>query len=279
MVYHSVAAHYSVQTAVQLLGLPASQIHVDAGGQMDYDDLARRVAANGARPAIVVATIGTTMTEAVDDVRRIAQVIRDGPSSGSFIHADAALAGLPLALCDPQTRPGMDFADGADSVTISGHKFLGSPVPCGVVVTRNRHRDQAPAVDYTASPNSTLGCSRSGHAPLILWYALRRLGIDGLRRRAEESRRLADYLTATLQQLGWPAYRHEHAFTVVLRTPPPAVTEKWVLASSNGWSHIVCMPGVSQTQLDAFAADLATAVAGVDPTTIGATSRPVLIAP
>jgi histidine decarboxylase len=278
VVYHSAAAHYSVQTAVQLLGLPACQISVDAAGRMDYDDLARRVAANGSRPAIVVATVGTTMTEAVDDVRCIAYVVRNGPSSGSFIHADAALAGLPLALCDPQMRPGMDFADGADSVTISGHKFLGSPVPCGVVVTLNRHRGLAPEVDYTASPNSTLGCSRSGHAPLVLWYALRRLGIDGLRRRAEESRRLARHLIASLQRVGWPAYRHEHAFTVVLRTPPPAVTEKWVLASSNGWSHIVCMPGVTQAQLDAFVADLDAAAHGVGLTVVG-TARPVLTAP
>ena len=166
MVYYSAAAHYSVQTAVQLLALPSCVIDVNAHDEMDYDDLSRKVGSYGERPAIVVATVGTTMTEAVDDVRRIRSILDAGPNAAGFVHADAALAGLPLALLNPATRPGMDFEDGADAVTISGHKFLGSPIPCGVVITRDRYRSRAPHVDYTASPNSTLGCSRSGHAPL-----------------------------------------------------------------------------------------------------------------
>ncbi|HKA69637.1 MAG TPA: hypothetical protein VKG85_11020, partial [Actinomycetes bacterium] len=36
----------------------------------------------------------------------------------------------------------------------------------------------------------------------------------------------------------------------------PAVTARWVLASSDGWSHIVCMPGVSRDQIDEFVEEL-----------------------
>jgi histidine decarboxylase len=59
-----------------------------------------------------------------------------------------------------------------------------------------------------------------------------------------------------LTEIGWPAHRHPHAFTVVLRTPPETVTKKWVLAGDSQWSHIITMPGVVADQIDAFVQDL-----------------------
>jgi histidine decarboxylase len=282
MVYHSTAAHYSVDKAVHLLNLPSCRIRADERGQIDYEHLAERMRANAHRPAIVVATIGTTMTEAVDDVRIIGDLLDECRIRDRFIHADAALAGLPLALMDPGQRPGMDFADGADSIAVSGHKFIGSPFPSGIVVVKASHRARvATDVDYTASPDSTISGSRSGHAPLLLWYALRTLTVDGLRQRAEQCRQLAEYAVNRLRQVGWEAYRHAHAFTVVLRTPPDQVTKKWVLAASKGWSHIVCMPGITEEQIDGFVADLEVAIAvrRSVPRVSGAPAEPRLPAP
>jgi histidine decarboxylase len=262
VVYHSDAAHYSVDKAVHLLSLPSCRIRADERGQLDYGHLAQRLREHADRPAIVVATIGTTMTEAVDDVRIIRRILDDCGVLDTFIHADAALAGLPLALMDPDQRPGMDFADGADSIAVSGHKFIGSPFPSGIVVVKASHRVRvANDVDYTASPDSTISGSRSGHAPLVLWYALRTLRVEGLRERAEQCRQLAEYAVDRIREAGWEAYRHAHAFTVVLRTPPEQVTKKWVLAASKGWSHIVCMPGITREQIDGFTADLEVAMA------------------
>src|SRR5262249_50090245 len=112
----------------------------------------------------------------------------------------------------------------------------------------------------------TISGSRSGHAPLLLWYALRTLGIEGLRRRADECRRLAAYTMKRLVETGWEAFRHDHAFTVVLRTPPEQVTKQWVLAASNGWSHIICMPGITYSQIDGFVKDLEIAVTPIEAT-------------
>ena len=36
-----------------------------------------------------------------------------------------------------EPRPSFDFEDGADSISISGHKFIGSPFPTGVLITKN----------------------------------------------------------------------------------------------------------------------------------------------
>ena len=47
---------------------------------------------------------------------------------------------------------------------------------------------------------------------------------------------------------------------MVLATPPPDVTNKWLLASEGQRSHIVCMPGISRDQIDAFVHDIAAVV-------------------
>jgi histidine decarboxylase len=140
-------------------------------------------------------------------------------------------------------------------MVISGHKFLGTLMPCGILIHRNSP-GAVGRVAYTGSRDSTLLGSRSGHTPLILWHILRRLGVEGLGARSEASRDLAAYTHHRLARIGWPAYRNPHAFTVVLATPPPAVLARWVLAHDGQWSHIVCMPGIARTQIDAFLDDL-----------------------
>jgi histidine decarboxylase len=255
--FYSDAAHYSIPKALHLLNVDAVRIRADQWGEIDYDDFASQLDRLRHRPTIVVATVGTTMTEAVDDVRRISGILDHLAIRDRFIHADGALSGIPLALLDPNQRPGFDFADGADSMSVSGHKFIGSPVPSGIVVVRASHRDRvARTVGYTATPDATISGSRSGHAPLVLWYAIRKHGVEGLGRRAQQARQLAAYAKSRLDDLGWVSYRHDHAFTVVLKTPPEPVLRKWVLATHNGWSHLITMPGVTVETINAFLSDM-----------------------
>ena len=259
--YFSEAAHYSVDKHRRLLSLPAVRIRAHLQGEIDYEHLRTEVRRRRDRPAIVVATIGTTMTEAVDDVRRITTVLDDLAIRDRFVHADAALAGIPLGLLNPKERPGFDFADGADSIAVSGHKFIGSPMPSSIVITTASHRARTGStVGYIGSHDTTIAGSRSGHAPLILWHAITRHGLDGMRQRAARSRHLAAHVHSRLQQLGWESFRHPHAFTTVIRTPPEPVGRTWSLPSENGWSHVITMPGMSTDMINAFLADMATAL-------------------
>jgi histidine decarboxylase len=261
IVYHSDAAHDSIGKALRLLGMDSVRIRTDEWDSLDYLDLAGQIALRRHQPAIVVATAGTTMHEAVDDVRRTTHILDKLAVRDRFVHVDAALSGIPLALLDPDVRPGLDFADGADSVTVSAHKYFGSPAPAGIVVTRASYRDRvARSTGYTGSPDATIGGSRSGHAPLILWYAINLHGISGLRARADAARELAAYAHQRLADLGWPAHRHPLAFTVALATPPARVLNKWVLVSHGDWSHLVTIPGVSTQVIDRFIQDLAAAM-------------------
>jgi histidine decarboxylase len=261
VLYVSDHAHPSVVKAAQLVGLPYVRIRTSRHGLLDYDDLGDQIDQRRDRPVVAVATAGTTMWEAVDDLHRIRGILDELAVDRRFVHVDAALSGIPLALMEMDARPGFDFADGADSISVSGHKFLGVPTPCGVVITRNQLRPGALGGGYVGSPDTTISGSRSGHTPLMLWYALATLGADGQRARAEGARALAGYTHTRLVRMGWEAFRHPHAFTVVFKTPPAAVLARWVLVSVGGFSHLITMPGVTREQIDEFLTDLAHSVA------------------
>jgi histidine decarboxylase len=219
---------------------------------MDHDHLARLLSVHGSGPAIVVATVGTTMTEAVDDLPRIRGLLRRYGVVDCHLHVDAALSGIPLAL-DGALPLGY-----ADSIAVSGYKFLGAKRVCGLVLGRHRDRWREQRIAYTATLDGTLSGSRDGVPALMMWYVVATYGDDGLRARAAAARRMAALAVELIREAGWPAWRHPHGFTVVFPTPPEAVTSRWTLANdSDGRSHIVCMPGVSEAQVRAFASDLA----------------------
>jgi histidine decarboxylase len=278
-VYFSAAVHESIVKAVDILRMPRLVVRAAPNGELDYEDLRFVLSQYRHEPAIVVANIGTTMTEAIDDVPRIKQTLRSLAMGAHFVHSDAALSGVPLAL-DEGPPPGFDLAvGGADTICVSGHKFIGSPFPYGVVLTRRSlvGRTARPG-SYTASPDTTIAGSRSGHAPLFLWYRLTQLGwADGLRARAKRSRELAEYAELRLRAIGWDAWRsHPRAFTVVLRTPPREVTRDrgWALACQDEWSHLICMPGVTREQIDAFVGDLEASLQDFRPASAQARTPP-----
>ncbi|QKX06780.1 histidine decarboxylase [Aquimarina sp. TRL1] len=255
MVYFSEATHYSVQKNITLLNMDFVKVRAQENGELDYQDLREAIGYNRHRPVIVIANIGTTMTEAKDNPARIASIIQDMAISGHYIHADAALAGGFAPFIDP--RPIFDFQDGVDSISVSGHKFIGSPMPSGVVIVKKDNRDRiARNIAYIGSADATITGSRNGHSPLFLWYAIKKLGVEGFTKRTRHSLAVAAYTLKKLQTLGIDAWRNPNAITVVFPAPPVAIIDKWQLATENGQSHIICMPNVSFDQIDLLIQDL-----------------------
>lgn len=255
MVYYSESTHYSVQKNLHLLNMPSIVIRSQENGEMDYEDLRQTLQMNRHKPAIILANIGTTMTEAKDDVKRIKEILRSMAIKNHYIHSDAALAGSFAPFLDP--RPNFDFADGADSIAISGHKFVGSPIPCGVVVVKRSNRDRiARGISYIGGSDTTISGSRNGHSPLFLWYAIKTLGHEGFRERLQRGQKVAAYTEKRLKELGIPAWRNSNALTVVFPMPSMHIQRKWQLATAEGISHIICMPNVSTEQIDALVEDL-----------------------
>lgn len=262
VVYGSAAAHYSLVKAARRQKLTLVQVGVNPDGSMNLADLEDELRRRRDRPAMIVATVGTTMTEAIDDVAGITALCDQLAITRRRLHVDAALSGIPLALLPDGQRPRFDFTAGATSIVLSGHKFLSTRHPCGVLIyAESPYVRAGRTVPYTGSLDTTISGSRSGHTPLLLWLSLFRLGADGHRARAAAARDLAGYTHQRLTEIGWPASRpNQLGFTVVLDPPPAAVTTKWVLADDGYRAHVITMPGITTAQIDEWLADLVAAI-------------------
>jgi histidine decarboxylase len=255
IVYFSQDSHYSVGKNLHFLNMRHIMIRSQANGEIDYEDLRETLRIRRDAPPIIFANIGTTMKEARDDIVLIRSILDDLAIESRYIHCDAALCGGYAAFLEP--RPAWDFADGADSIAISGHKFIGSPIPCGIALARRGHVDRiGHSVAYIGSVDTTISGSRNGFTPLLMWHAIRSLGIEGLRRRITASLAVAAYADRRFNEIGIAAWRNPQALTVVFPEPPQAVCDKWQLATAGGCSHIICMPHVRRDQIDSLIGDI-----------------------
>ena len=177
MLYFSEEAHYSILKNARVLNMPHTTIKRQHDGEIDYDDLRDMLTVHQDRPAIILATIGTTMRGAVDDIPTIRQIIDELGIEEHYIHADAAFSGMILPYVDDPQPFGFDA--GINSISISGHKLIGAPLPCGVVVTRKHLVETlGRAVELIGVNDTTLSGSRNALTPLMLWYAINRYGED-----------------------------------------------------------------------------------------------------
>ena len=169
-------AHYSLPKAARILRIPAVPVKSLPNGEMDMDDFALQLALLQGKPVIVALTCGTTMKGAHDDIFvaiRILGAAGYGPEN-SYVHVDGALNAILLPfLQDAPSAIQPSFEVGIDSISTSGHKMIGTPMPCGALVCRTRHSDRiAQAIAYLRSNDTTLMGSRNGHAVLAVWARL-----------------------------------------------------------------------------------------------------------
>ena len=256
MFYFSEDTHYSVLKNVRVLNARYIMIKSHENGEIDYQDLREMIQVHRDLPVVVMANIGTTVRGAVDDLEKIKGILQDLRVTNAYIHADAALSGLILPfVAEPQP---FGFDAGIDSISISGHKLIGAPLPCGVVVTRRAHVERVGrAVEYVGVHDTTLSGSRNGFAPLMLWYALETLGEDGLREKVDRMLDTAEYAVSRFNKFGIRAWRNRNSATVVFPKPPPSVFTKWQIAPEGRDVRIVTMPHVTREMVDELVQDCA----------------------
>jgi histidine decarboxylase len=258
--YFSEDTHYSVAKVLRLQHTRNIMLKSQPNGELDYTDLRETLRIHRDVPPIIFANIGTTMKGAVDNLATIRAVLDDLAITNAYIHADAALSGMILPFVE-KPQP-WDFAAGADSISISGHKMLGSPLPSGVVLARKSHVDRiARSIEYIGALDTTIAGSRSAMGPLFLWYRLRTLGREGITAMVRGSLERAAYAVQALREQGIEAWRNENSVTVVFPRPPEVVMKKWILAPRRGIGHLLTMPHVTRDIVDEFVADFAAALA------------------
>ena len=247
--YFSQDTHYSVVKILHVLKVRNIMIRSQDNGEMDYDDLRESLAINRDAPALIIANIGTTMKGAVDNLDRIGEIIDDLALTRTYIHADAALSGMILPFVDDPQPFGFD--SGIDSVAVSGHKLIGSPVPCGVVVTRKEYTAQiGRAIEYVGALDTTLLGSRNAITPVIIWYALTKHGEEGFRKMVARMLDTAQYAVDKFNEHGIPAWRARNSATVIFPRPADVVLFEWQLAPLDDIAHLITMPHVTREMVD-----------------------------
>ncbi|HEV8441803.1 MAG TPA: pyridoxal-dependent decarboxylase [Methylomirabilota bacterium] len=193
-VYCSAEAHSATEKDMKVAGLGRRnlrKIPVDASFAMRADALEaaiREDLAAGARPACVVATLGTTGVGAVDPLRPIGEVCR---RHRVWLHVDAAWAGSALLL--PEYRRWVDGADLVDSFVFNPHKWLFTNFDCSAHFVRDpealirtleilpeflKTRERRQVIDYR---DWSVPLGRRFRA-LKLWFVIRTYGVAELRR-------------------------------------------------------------------------------------------------
>ena len=175
IIYSSEESHYSIFKAAHFYRMKAISIPTSWDGCIRLDCLRNEISKNKDKPIIINANIGTTVKGAVDNIDGIFGVLKqlDVPRDKFFIHCDGALFAMMLPFLDRKNSLSIDFNMDIDSIAISGHKFLGCPMPCGVFMTRKNHMDKLlKPIEYLNSVDSTITGSRNGLSSLFIWNVI-----------------------------------------------------------------------------------------------------------
>jgi histidine decarboxylase len=254
---HSTEAHYSIPKAARILRMQTISVPCDAEGAIRLDALSATLSGLDREVGVILAlTCGTTVKGAHDDIGGAMERLDEAGFDGSrrFVHVDGALNAMVLPFLDDvpsDLRP--SFRHGIDSLSTSGHKMIGTPMPCGVLIARRPHVARvARAIAYLRSDDTTLMGSRNGHAVLAVWTRLMGHGIEGFRQDAETCRQRAESLADDLRAQGVPVLLNPFSLTVLFPEPDPATVKQFQLSCSAGQAHAIIMPNVSDAQVRRF---------------------------
>jgi aromatic-L-amino-acid/L-tryptophan decarboxylase len=248
VVYVSAHSHSSVDKAALLAGFGRDNVRLvphDEQYGMRVDALEDAINADcddGRMPCAVVATVGTTTTTAIDPVAAIARV---AAARGLWLHVDAAMAGSAMVL--PECRGMWKGVEGADSVVINPHKWLGAAFDCSVYFVRDaehlvRVMSTNPSYLQSAADGSVknyrdwgLPLGRRFRA-LKLWFLIREQGVSGLQARLRRDLANAQWLAEQVQATpGWRVLAPVPLQTVCVRHEPPGVEGEALDHHTQGW--------------------------------------------
>jgi aromatic-L-amino-acid decarboxylase len=236
IVYASIHSHSSVEKAALLAGFGRENVRAlptDAAHALDVDALSAAIQADraaGRQPCAVVATIGTTATTALDPLEPIATLAR---AHNLWLHVDAALAGSAMIL--PECRWMWAGIEGADSLVVNPHKWLGAVFDCSLYYVRDpehlvRVLSTNPSYLQTAADDRVQNLRDWGlplgrrFRALKLWFLLREQGVAGLQARLRRDLANAQWLAAQVDATpDWVRLAPVPLQTVCVRHQPPGL--------------------------------------------------------
>jgi glutamate/tyrosine decarboxylase-like PLP-dependent enzyme len=202
----STEKHGSTVRAIRLLGLGEKHIvnlATDADGRLREGALIEALESSPSQPTILVLQAGDLNIGAFDDFLNLIPIAK---KFGAWVHVDGAF-GLWCA-ASPRLRHLLNGAEGADSWTTDGHKWLNVPFDCGYAFVADQEAHRA-SLSHRASYLTHASDARdqmdwnpewSRRARGFATYAaLRQLGRQGV---ADLIERTCDYAYALVTGIG-----------------------------------------------------------------------------
>ena len=274
---------------------------VSGPGSIDIDALYKLVKffTEKGHPVIIVLNYGTTFKGGYDDVKevgdRLMPLLRDNnmyerhcevvnpftseiiqsQRKGFWIHVDGALGASYMPFHQMAYNKGCTDVEPASifdfrlpyvcSITTSGHKFPGSPVPTGIFMTKTGLliSSDLPATTI-GCPDTTISGSRSGLATIIWWTYISTHDYDKQVRKVLHCLNLAKATTDKLKRLEskigkdlWIAQSFS-SLSVRFKKPNDEIVFKYSLASETidyegemrTYTHIYLMGGTTEAKVD-----------------------------
>jgi aromatic-L-amino-acid/L-tryptophan decarboxylase len=258
MVYVSAHSHSSVDKAALLAGFGRSNVRLIPTGDayaMDpllLEEAIARDIAEGRTPCAVVATTGTTTTTALDPVAAIAEVAR---RYGLWLHVDAAMAGSAMIL--PECRWMWEGVEGADSLVLNPHKWLGVVFDCSLYYVRDpehlvRVMSTNPSYLQSAVDDRVKNLRDWGiplgrrFRALKLWCLIREQGVSGLQARLRRDLANAQWLAAQVQSTpGWRLLAPVPLQTLCVRHEPGGLDGEALDRHTLAWAERVNRSGAA----------------------------------
>lgn len=256
VLFYSKDAHYSIPKSANILRMKTVRVPTDKNGALSLTHFHHALTDSQSRQVIITVTCGTTMKGAYDDIQGVIAVLRQAGYERDqwYIHCDGALNGMVVPfLQDVPMAIIPSFISPIDSISTSGHKMIGTPMPCGVLVARRCHVEKvSSSVTYLKSHDTTLMGSRNGHAVFALWSRFMQHGKAGFTADARECHGRALRLANALKQASVPLLLNDYSITVVFPEPASDIVKTFQLACDQGLAHAVVMPNVTDKLIDHF---------------------------
>jgi aromatic-L-amino-acid decarboxylase len=248
VVYISSQSNSSVEKAALLAGYGRANVRVvpvDTRYALRPDALAAAIEADmaeGRTPCAVVATVGTTASTALDPLEEIAEV---AARYGLWLHVDAAMAGSAMIL--PECRWMWQGIEGADSLLLNAHKWLGAAFDCSLYYVRNPEQlvrvMSTNASFLQSSMDTQVKNLRDWGIPLgrrfralKLWCLIREQGVAGLQARLRQDINHARWLATQIEGTpNWRILAPVVLQTICVRHEPPVRTAEELDQHTLAW--------------------------------------------
>jgi aromatic-L-amino-acid decarboxylase len=256
VVYTSGQSHSSIEKAALLTGFGRDNVRWiahDSNYALNPEALAEAIQGDldqGRKPCAVVATTGTTVTTALDPVGAMAAIAR---KFGLWLHVDAAMAGSAMIL--PECRWMWEGVEGADSLVLNAHKWLGAAFDCSLYYVR----DPEHLVRVLSTNPSYLQSTADGRVKnlrdwgiplgrrfraLKLWCLIRAAGVSGLQARLRRDLANAQWLVEQVRSTpSWKVLAPVPLQTLCVRHEPPGLQGKELDRHTLAWCERVNRSG------------------------------------